>query len=186
MSVYSYYETLHWKDNLSFAKNNFERTTNCKSGLFLARLSYIEQQSIGPDLKAFLITNKCLQGSINPNKSNYILNEYYTVLSYFIYFEKDYGRDEKLAVLKKLSAHHYLPIIMLAALNIEKNNYSEANRLIQFLIDTSEKKIPYNYEPVSAKVIMPYCIREKKIDFINFMNFFSHHPDMTGLSKSND
>jgi hypothetical protein len=168
-------ESNKWKSGLNFAKNDFERSPNCASSFLYARLSFIENEKIPAELKDYIVGNHCFK-TYDKYTSNYRMVEYLQVMVYMIYYENDLNEQNKIKALQFWSNKMGLASFFLAAIYINRNDYKAADLELKKLIDRSEDASNFYFEPVAAKVLMPYCLKNKKNDCINFMKNFTQAP----------
>jgi hypothetical protein len=172
--VYTFTQTLHWKNSVDFSLNDFEKSPSCKSGFLNARLSYYANEKINSDIKSYLVGNKCFAMNQKNMGSNFATNEYITVLCYMLCYENEFSEEQKIQELKKWSKHHYLASFFLAAIYIKNQNFVAADSIIKKEIERSGEISSYTYEPVVVKRLYPYCLKNPQNDCENFMKFFSH------------
>jgi hypothetical protein len=174
-SFWSFNETFKWTSNTQFARSNFERSPNCSSALLYSRLSFLEKEEIPLELKKFLISSGCLNAHPQ-DVARFSLNEFFTVIIYLIYYDSDRSIETKIMELEKFKNVHYLSYFFLASLKINQKKFQEANELIFQVIKSAEKNLSHSFEPVVAKVLLPYCQKNKSLSCEDFMIYFSTKP----------
>jgi len=174
-SFWSFSETFKWRDNTLFAKSNFERSPNCNSAFLYARLSFIQEEEIPSDLNNFILSSNCFKYEVK-TAGQFSLNEFITVMIYFIYYDTQRSVESKVTELEKFKNFHYLSYFFLASLKINQQKFDEANDLIFQVITTADKNLSHSYEPVVARVLLPYCEKNKSLKCEEFMNYFSTKP----------
>jgi hypothetical protein len=138
-------------------------------------LSFLKEEEIPTDLNNFILSSNCFKYDVKKS-GQFSLNEFITVMIYFVYYDTQRSVESKVTELEKFKNVHYLSYFFLASLKINQQKFDEANDLIFQVITTADKNLSHSYEPVVAKVLLPYCEKNKSLNCEEFMNYFSTKP----------
>ena len=171
-------ESRSWMDSLSFSQRNFERRPNCLSALALVRAQFSKEIVPTKEQKEFLKEYSCLTP-----QTKYQILEMMVISANLVYYNPQESFQEKIETLTTYSKIHYYADLILIALYIKEGSQVEAHELILKLAQRLHgKPIGTNsYDPIIAKVVLPYCQEKGFVTCENVAHAFSQETNELGL-----
>jgi hypothetical protein len=147
-------ESRAWTDPLLFAERNYQRRPNCLSALSLARMKFSKEKLPSEDEKAFMQENSCLTP-----QTKYQILELMVLSANLVYYNSQESYPDKIATLQSYAPAHYYADLILIALHIKEQAFEDANQAILKLAQRLQGKVlgTNSYDPIVAKVVLPYC-----------------------------
>lgn len=169
--AFTFYSATFWRDEISLARQSFERRPDCASAFLYLRISY--ENGIRPDspsARRYLYEHKCERMVTFPGHLDQLKAS-------LLFYEDDLPLPKRISHLKDLSTRGIYPQMAYIALLLKTKNMEEARKEIDKMT-TQWRGVKFKEEliPIAGKVILPFCEETQNQTCVEMMKPFLRKP----------